>query len=57
MNVVFFVEDINEIFAKERGYTEAGFTHEARLRERQSLTVKEIVIRIRSWLESVLARS
>lgn len=56
MNVVFF-EDINEIFAKERGYTEAGFTHEVRLRERQSLTVKEIVIRIRSWLESVLART
>lgn len=47
-----FHDDIQMFFNRERRYNEAGLTPEERLRERQSLETKEIVIRIRSSMES-----
>lgn len=47
---------MKEFFANECRYDEAGLSPEERLRERQSLATKEIVIRIRSRLDSELAK-
>ena len=51
-----FVEDMNELFAKERQYDKAGLSPGERLKERQSLPTKEVVIRIRSRLDSELSK-
>ena len=51
-----FVEDMNELFAKERQYDKAGLSPGERLKERQSLPAKEVVIRIRSRLDSELSK-
>ena len=51
-----FSDDLKEFFANERCYDEAGLSPEERLRERQSLATKEIVIRIRSRLDCELAK-
>lgn len=53
---VFFVSDLGEFFANDCRYNEADLTPEQRLRERQSLATKEILIRIRSRLDSELAK-
>lgn len=54
--VALFSNDLKEFFANEHRYNEAGLTPEQRLRERQSLATKEILIRIRSRLGSELAK-
>lgn len=46
------LKDLNELYTNERNYDKAGLTPKERLRERQSLATKEIVIRIRSRLDS-----
>lgn len=50
-----FSADFKELFSRERRYDEAGLTSEERLKERQSLETKEILIRIRSRLDAELA--
>lgn len=56
-NAALFSSDIKELFSRERKYDEAGLTPEERLKERQSLETKEIVIRIRSRLDAELSKS
>lgn len=51
-----FASDMGELFANNHHYNEAVLTPEQRLLERQSLATKEIVIRIRSRLDSELAK-
>lgn len=51
-NAEHFLEDLKELYAKERHYEESGLTPDERLRERQSLSTQEVVIRIRSRLDS-----
>jgi transposase len=51
-----FHNDFQALFGRERRYEESGLTPEERLRERQGLETKEIVIRIRSRLDSELAK-
>lgn len=53
---VLFVNDFKEFFIREHRFDEAGLTPEERLKERQSLESKEIVIRIRSRLDAELAK-
>ena len=55
-NAALFVEDMKELFTKERQYDKAGLSPGERLRERQGLPTKEVVIRIRSRLDSELSR-
>lgn len=55
-NAVLFSNDFGELFSREHKYNELGLTPEERLRERQSLETKEIVIRIRSRLDAELAK-
>lgn len=55
-NAVLFLEDLKELYGKERGYDDAGLTPEERSRERQGLSTKEILIRIRSRLDSELSK-
>ena len=50
-----FAADLKELFRNERKYDEARLTPEERLKERQSLATKEILIRIRSRLDGELA--
>lgn len=50
------MSDLKAFFSNERKYDEAGLTPDRRLKERQSLATKEIVIRIRSRLDSELAK-
>ena len=50
-----FSNDFKELFSRERRYDEADLTPEERLKERQSLETKEIVIRIRSRLDAELS--
>lgn len=52
-----FSKEMKELFEfeKEYCYDESGFTKEERFKERQSLAIKEIVIRICSLLDSELA--
>lgn len=54
-NAALFSDDIKALFSRERIYDEAGLTSEERLKERQSLETKEIVIRLRSRLDAELA--
>ena len=54
-NATSFSDDMKELFEKERSYNEAGLTPAERLKERQGLATKEIIIRIRSRLDSELA--
>ena len=54
-NAVSFSDDMKELFEKERSYNEAGLTPAERLKERQGMATKEIIIRIRSRLDSELA--
>ena len=56
-NAVSFSDDMKELFEKERRYNEAGLTPAERLKERQGLATKEIIIRIRSRLDSELANA
>jgi len=55
-NAALFSNDLKEFFANEHRYDEACLSPEERLRERQSLASKEILIRIRSRLDSELAK-
>ena len=55
-NAALFSNDFKELFAREHRYDEAGLTPEERLKERQSLETKEIVIRIRSRLDAELTK-
>lgn len=60
---VFHPSDLSRVLGRVieretvRGYTEAGFTLGDRLLERQGLATREIVIRIRSRLDSELAKA
>lgn len=54
--VALFSNDLKEFFANEHRYDEAGLTLERRLRERQSLATKEILIGVWSRLESELSK-
>ena len=47
-----FSNILKEFFMKERKCDDAGFTPEERLRERQSLETKELLIELRSLLDS-----
>ena len=51
-----FSEILKEFFMKERKCDEAGLTPKERLRERQSLETKELLIELRSLLDSELSR-
>ena len=55
-NAALFVDDMKELFYKERQYDKAGLSPGERLRERQGLPTKEVVIRIRSRLDSELSK-
>lgn len=55
-NAVLFVDDLTDFFIWEDWYDEAGLTSEERLRERQSLKTKEIVVRLRRRLDAELAK-
>lgn len=55
-NAVLFSNDLKEFFIREHLYDDAGLTSEERLRQRQSLKTKEIVIRVRSRLDAELAK-
>lgn len=54
-NAGHFLNDLKELYANERNYDKAGLTPKERLRERESLATKEIVIRIRSGLASEMS--
>ena len=47
-----FSEILKEFFMRERKYDDAGFTSKERLRERQGLATKELLIELRSLLDS-----
>ena len=47
-----FSEILKVFFMRERKYDDAGFTSKERLRERQSLETKELLIELRSLLDS-----
>ena len=47
---------LKRFFSKEHVYDEAGLTPEERLRERQSLETKELLIELRGLLESELSK-
>ena len=51
-----FSNILKEFFMKERKCDEAGLTPEERLRERQSLETKELLIELRSLLDSELSK-
>ena len=55
-NAALFVDDMKELFYKERQYDKAGLSPGERLRERQGLATKEVVIRMRSRLDSELSK-
>ena len=48
---------LKEFFMRERKYDDAGFTPEERLRERQSLETKGLLIELRSLLDSELSKA
>ena len=54
-NAAPFSDDMKWLFDKERRYNEAGLTPAEKLKERQGLATKEVIIRIRSRLDSELA--
>ena len=47
-----FSEILKEFFMRDRKYDDAGFTSKERLRERQGLATKELLIELRSLLDS-----
>lgn len=51
-----FSNILKEFFMRERKYDDAGFTPGERLRERQSLETKGLLIELRSLLDSELSR-
>ena len=51
-----FSNILREFFMRERKYDDAGFTPEERLRERQSLETKGLLIELRSLLDSELSK-
>lgn len=51
-----FSNILKSFFAREHIYDEAGFTPEERFRERQSLGTKELLIELRSLLDSELSK-
>ena len=51
-----FSNFLKRFFSKEHVYDEAGLTPEERLRERQSLETKELLIGLRSLLDSELSK-
>ncbi len=51
-----FSEILKEFFMRERKYDDAGLTPKERLRERQILETKELLIELRSLLDSELSR-
>lgn len=51
-----FSHILKEFFMRERKCDDAGFTSDERLRERQSLETKELLIELRSLLESELSK-
>lgn len=51
-----FSDIFREFFMKERKYDDAGLTPEERLLERQSLETKELLIELRSLLDSELSK-
>ena len=51
-----FSNILKEFFMRERKYDDAGFTPEERLRERQSLETKGLLIELRSLLDSELSK-
>lgn len=51
-----FSEFLKEFFMEERKYDDAGLTPKERLRERQSLETKELLIELRSLFDSELSR-
>ena len=51
-----FSNILREFFMRERKYDDSGFTPEERLRERQSLETKGLLIELRSLLESELSK-
>ena len=51
-----FSEILKEFFMKERKYDDAGLTPKERFRERQSLETKELLIELRSLLDSERSR-
>ena len=51
-----FSEILKEFFMRERRYDDAGLSPKERLRERQSLETKELLIELRSLLDSELSR-
>ena len=53
---VCFSNFLKRFFSKEHVYDEAGFTSEERLRERQSLEMKELLIELCSLLDSELSK-
>ena len=52
-----FSNILKEFFMRERKYDDAGFTPEERLRERQSLETKGLLIELRSLLDSELSKA
>lgn len=50
-----FSNILKEFFMRERKYDDAGFTSEERYRERQSLETKDLLIELRSLLDSELS--
>ena len=51
-----FSNILKEFFMRERKYDDAGFTPKERLRERQSLETKGLLIELRSLLDSELSK-
>ena len=51
-----FSEILKEFFMRERKYDDAGLTPKERFRERQSLETKELLIELRSLLDSELTK-
>ena len=52
-----FSNILKAFFVRERSYDDAGFTLEERLRERQSLETKELLIELRNLLDSELSKN
>lgn len=51
-----FSEILKEFFMRDRKYDDAGLTPKERFRERQSLATKELLIELRSLLDSELTK-
>ena len=51
-----FSEILKEFFMRDRKYDDAGLTPKERFQERQSLATKELLIELRSLLDSELTK-